>query len=579
MGVKQSSAPGDERAPARSVERARFGKTGKNRPRRSVRILRMIAAQTSRLTVLSWLACLLAGCTHTLVSEPSPADQETIGTITIERKNVFDTSLPEENKSIFRLANRLHIKTREAVLRKQLLVQEGDPYDARKIEESGRLLRQNAYLFDATIETVPGTDGKRDLKVTTRDVWTLAPDASVSRSGGENTLDFSIEELNLLGTGSKLSLSRTEDVDRDSNVVQFANRHLGRHWLSLDLRYANSSDGDTSYVDFARPFYALDIRRAGGITLLDDERVESVYELGERVAAYRKEQSFLNLYGGWSRGLHDGWVSRWSVGFTYDDAEFSEPGTPGLPLLRPDDRKLVYPFVAYERLQDKFSTTSNLDSIEKTEDIYLGTRFSGRLGWASPGLGSDRGALIYAGSLDLGFGKPSDRMLLLSSRVDGRLEDGDLQNLLVSLDARHYRRQSDKRAFFITLSGAASSELDLDNPLELGGDSGLRGYPLRYQRGESRLLLTLEQRYYTDWYPFRLLRVGGAVFADVGRTWGRNPAGADSAGWLKDVGIGLRLVPTRGSSDKVFHIDLAFPLDGDDSIDNVQLLLEGKRGF
>jgi hypothetical protein len=27
------------------------------------------------------------------------------------------------------------------------------------------------------------------------------------------------------------------------------------------------------------------------------------------------------------------------------------------------------------------------------------------------------------------------------------------------------------------------------------------------------------------------------------------------------------------------HIDIAFPLDGDDSIDSVQFLLEAKRGF
>ncbi len=533
-----------------------------------------------RLLLLLALGCYaLTGCMHRPAKEPVAIGGKTIGTITIERKDVFDTSVPGENKSIFRLANRLHIETREDVVRKQLLLREGDTYEPRKIRESERLLRGNAYLFDATITEAPGEGGTVDLKVTTRDVWTLTPNFSVSRSGGENTTEYGIEELNLAGTGSMVGLVRTEDVDRDSNIVQFANRHLGSHWLSLNLLFADSSDGSTQLLEFARPFYALDTRRAGGVRLLDDDRVESVYELGEQVAEYRKEQSFLSLFGGWSRGLRNGWVSRWSVGLTYDDTAFADPEMPDLPVVRPADRKLVYPFIAYERLEDKFSTTHNLESIEKTEDFFLGTRFTGRLGWASPGMGADRGALIYAATLDLGFGQPSDKMLLLGSRMNGRLEDSGVQNLLVNLNARYYKRQSNKRAFSVTLAGATSSNLDLDNPLELGGDSGLRGYPLRYQRGESRLLLTLEQRYYTDWYPFRLLRVGGAVFADVGRTWGRNPFGADSTGWLKDVGIGLRLVPTRGSPNKVYHIDLAFPLDGGDSIDNVQLLLEGKRGF
>ena len=91
--------------------------------------------------------------------------------------------------------------------------------------------------------------------------------------------------------------------------------------------------------------------------------------------------------------------------------------------------------------------------------------------------------------------------------------------------------------------------------------------------------MTIEQRYFTDWYPFRLARIGGAIFADVGRVWGRNPLGDEPRGWLTDVGIGLRIAPTRGSSGKMLHIDLAFPLNGDASIDNVQILLEAKRGF
>ncbi len=131
----------------------------------------------------------------------------------------------------------------------------------------------------------------------------------------------------------------------------------------------------------------------------------------------------------------------------------------------------------------------------------------------------------------------------------------------------------------MTLDASWGEDLDLDNLVDLGGDTGLRGYPLRYQTGDSRILLTAEQRFFSDWYPFRLVRVGGAVFADIGRTWGDNPAGGPSLGWLKNVGLGLRLGATRSSGRDVVHIDLAFPLDGDASIDDVQLLIESKASF
>ena len=48
---------------------------------------------------------------------------------------------------------------------------------------------------------------------------------------------------------------------------------------------------------------------------------------------------------------------------------------------------------------------------------------------------------------------------------------------------------------------------------------------------------------------------------------------------MKDVGFGLRLAPTRFSTNKVAHLDFAFPLDGDPSIDGMQILLEAKRSF
>ena len=50
-------------------------------------------------------------------------------------------------------------------------------------------------------------------------------------------------------------------------------------------------------------------------------------------------------------------------------------------------------------------------------------------------------------------------------------------------------------------------------------------------------------------------------------------------GVLKDVGIGLRIGNTRSGLGNIIHVDLAFPLDGDSSISNVQLLVETKQHF
>jgi len=115
--------------------------------------------------------------------------------------------------------------------------------------------------------------------------------------------------------------------------------------------------------------------------------------------------------------------------------------------------------------------------------------------------------------------------------------------------------------------------------LYLGGDSKLRGYPARYQIGESKVIFTIEQRYFTDWYPFRIARIGGAIFLDVGKTWEQENLNFPQMGWLKNIGIGLRITNSRTEIGRMLHIDIAYPLDGDSSIDKLQLLIEAKKGF
>src|SRR5690606_17772028 len=111
------------------------------------------------------------------------------------------------------------------------------------------------------------------------------------------------------------------------------------------------------------------------------------------------------------------------------------------------------------------------------------------------------------------------------------------------------------------------------------GDNGLRGYPLRYQAGTASALLTLEERFYTDWQPLKLVNVGAAVFVDAGRTWGPDEFAAAPAGWLADIGVGLRLGSARSGLGNVLHVDLAFPLNRSNDIDGMQLLIETRKSF
>jgi outer membrane translocation and assembly module TamA len=147
---------------------------------------------------------------------------------------------------------------------------------------------------------------------------------------------------------------------------------------------------------------------------------------------------------------------------------------------------------------------------------------------------------------------------------------------MVSTSARYFQRHSSSIAYYASGSYSVVHNPDTPNALQLGGDSGLRGYPLRYQSGERRALFTLEARYYTDWYPFRLFRVGGAVFYDLGRAWGGDNTNMENPGWLNDVGFGLRFLNARTAFGSVLHMDIAFPLNREGDIKSMQFVVRTK---
>ena len=393
------------------------------------------------MLIATLLAADSACADESLSPEAVEAQGAIIGEIVLEKHNIFDLDNPDENKWLYRWANRLHVVTRDKVIRKQLLIKEGEPFSARLLEESERVLRQNDYLWDVSLDVVDVEDGEAKINVMTRDVWTFLPDISVSRSGGENRTKFGIEDTNLLGRGQTLRLARVDTVDRTSNRFEFADRHLGRSWVSGFLRIADNSDGKSNILSLVRPFVQLDSRWSAGVSVIDDERRTALYSLGDEAAEFQSRTDQASAFLGWSDGLKDGWVRRFTAGVVYDGNTFSPAPEPILPQAIPDNRRLVYPFIGIEILQDKFEKSENRNQIGRTEDFYLGTRLQATLGYAAESVGSDREAVVFSSAASKGFGSMTETALLLAGTARGRIEDGDFVDTRVDLSVDFFHRQ------------------------------------------------------------------------------------------------------------------------------------------
>ena len=530
---------------------------------------------------------LILSCAPTVAVEIAPTvpsaatleeSQARIGAIFIAVGDIFDTTKPGENKRLYRFANRVHIDTHESVLRAQLLFAAGDLFSERVLEETERTLRRLRYIREPKVRAVAFHDGVVDIEVTAADVWTMSPGLSFGRKGGTNSTSFEFEDYNVLGMGKRLSIGSSSNAERSSTTFEWKDPNiLGSRWTSA-ASYADSDDGNSSGFAIERPFFSFDTRWTAGLSIGQDDGVRHRYALGKRADEFRRDTRTADLHFGTSRGWDDGWVRRFTTGLRLDEARFGNDAAYLPSANLPDNRRLMYPYASLEWIQDDFVTGTNLDQIERTEDFDFGKRYMMELGQSAGFFGADRRDTLLRASASRGWRIYPHHTLFFGASLASRIGP-DNDNSLFSATARYYWRTSDSTVFYTSLQGDLGHALDADNDLSLGGDNGLRGYPLRYQTGSGRALLTVEQRFFTKWYPWHLFNVGAAVFADVGRTFGAGAIETPRLGMLRDIGFGLRLSNSRSALANVLHIDVAFPLDGDSSLQSMQFLIQTKRSF
>jgi outer membrane protein assembly factor BamA len=402
----------------------------------------------------------------------------------------------------------------------------------------------------------------------------------VRRAGGKNSGAFNIKESNLAGTGTSLGLERATSVDRTGTLLTLQHDHLFDGWTSVALSRASYDDGHNNSLNVNRPFYALDTRWAAGASVSDFSQLDSFYQAGNNVAQYRHDQRAASAFAGYSPGLINGWTRRYTVGASYAADQYRfEPGRPPPPQL-PLDRTLAGPFLRYEVIQDDYLQTMNRDLIQRPEYLTMGLTSTVQVGRSLGAFGATDEPWQVSANASRGFRfqQPGHQMLA-SANYSALLGSSSGDTRAMGGSVRYFAPQKEPLLFYFAASTDHVHSPNQADDLLLGGDNGLRGYPLRYQRGQHRTLFTFEERYYTDWYPLRLFRVGAAVFADVGRAWGSetpNPVN----GWLSDVGIGLRFLSARASFGNILHVDLAFPINrSDPTIKPYQVLVQTGKTF
>ncbi|MEX2132441.1 MAG: hypothetical protein WD772_13245 [Pseudohongiellaceae bacterium] len=504
----------------------------------------------------------------------SPSSQ--VGEIIITNLPVFDENNSREDNDLFRWANRIHINTRPAVIRNQLLFKPGDLISSQELAENERILRRQKFASDSEIRVLQKCGEKVDLEIVTREIWTLIPGFSYHSSGGDNELSVGLRESNLLGTGQRVSVFYKSDADRDSYQLAFENPNLGNSHRVIKLQTDRNSDGNHYLAEYSLPFYALDSRSAWYLGFESTEEILTQYRFGRKITELTHLSDTAEFSRGFSAGIRDGAVNRLSYGLRYEKQSYA----PGRDLPSPadlsGDLSMAYPFLQIEHIEDNFAVGYNISQIYRAEDLHLGRRLLSSVGYA-PG---DADRLIVQGEYsDTLFSRPK---MLLQWNADwyGRWNQQQKrwEDSVMKVNLDFHRGQTQYRTLYLGFNATRAVNLENGKQVTLDGSNGLRGFDNHYLNGDGSVRFTAEQRIFTNYHPLQLFRLGFAAFADIGRIFGGVEDGAGRT--FSDVGVGLRLAPSKSDSGKVIHIDLAYPLQADiPGGRSVQLVMEAKVTF
>ena len=525
--------------------------------------------------------CLLLAATNTSVfaEESNPKFQpfvQTIDRIIIINGDVFDLNNPKENKSLYRFANKIHINTREEVIQEFLLFKSGDTLSMQILAESERILRSQPFIYDATIKTINVRPDKVDILVKTQDNWSLAPGINLSREGGSTSRSFNFVEGNLLGYGKKLVLQRSSDAERSSTSFQYLDPNLIGSRHILNVLYSHNSDGLESTLVFQKPFFSLAAQKAYGVDLSVSELNEELNDAGGNKYLVTHNKENYESFVGYSYNLSKIRNVRLTFGYTLKRDVLFRPDNI-------DDRSEStdsYIWAGSEYLEDRYIKMQRIQLLNQTEDINLGHYASTRVGWSHENLGSDYTGIVFQGKYNYNAIIGAGVLFSQDISLDTKIHNNRIAESVYTTEIRYHQLVDDDVANYVKLHLDLGRELAAENEFYLGGDSGARGFPLKFQSGDKKLLCNIERRYYTDWHVLQLFYMAALVFADAGRAWSQGDSNSGSQGILKDIGFGVRAASSRSSSNSVVQLDVAFPLGRDPQlVDKFQVVIKANSSF
>lgn len=164
--------------------------------------------------------------------------------------------------------NKLHTKTNQNIIRKNVLFSPGDTLDADRLLENERIIRNLPYIKDARFAVIqnPVDTNEVELLVLTKDVFSFGIDVDFK---GAKSASVEMYNQNILGIGHQISAKIVGNTYEDPYVgveTFYTINNIGGNFVNLSLGYVNTYLKEGIQFDFDKEFLLYTTKWAGGLS-------------------------------------------------------------------------------------------------------------------------------------------------------------------------------------------------------------------------------------------------------------------------------------------------------------------------
>jgi hypothetical protein len=466
---------------------------------------------------------------------------------------------------VAKLVAAIHTTTNTEVIRRFVLLHEGDTCDELRRAESERILRAQPFIAEASVRVVADSGGEVSLDVRTTDEIALVIGGATGK-GSPPIRFLRLGDANVAGEGIYLAGDwRAGGPYRDGYGGRFVDNQLLGQPYTLTVQGHQNSLGADWLVDAAHPFYT-DIQRIAwtarsGAT---DDYVMFMNDIHSS-HALRVRRNFFDV-GGILRVGPPGRLSLFGGSLSGDE---ERPGTQ--PVLvttrgfRPDtstafqnryrDHRIARVNALWGLRDIGFARVQGFDALSGTQDMPYGFQLGTLFGRSLTVLGSRDDDIFMAGDMYVGaVGKNNALRFQLEAEGRRSNDEGKWDGLLTTARAVEYFKLSPSNTTTASFEFSGGWRQRLPFNLTFSdAQGGVRGFASSSTPGGQRFVTRLENRQFLG-RPFNLADIGVGAFVDAGRMWaGDIPYGVNTP-VRSSVGISL-LGTAPPASARLWRID------------------------